>query len=244
MYETFYYFFIKEYFKKNLDKKIKNLQITNLNELFSFFNTDKANNYIKNSEVKNGHYFAPFYEKHFINLKNNEMNILELGVLNGSSTASFFYFFTKSKFYCIDLDKKQFLYKSKRINFFEISLRDKEKIRIFTNLYKNYFDIIIDDASHYKSCIIENFNNFFSTLSINGTYIIEDYKFPEIYKSKNDLKNELHISEILSKLKHKKLFESKIISKKKIKIMNNKINNIYQYKGRRLDSHIAFLKLK
>ena len=26
-----------------------------------------------------------------------------------------------------------------------------------------------------------------------------DYKFPEIYKSKNDLKNELHISKILNK---------------------------------------------
>ena len=123
--QNFFLFFYKIYklltfiifgnsFKINLDKSIK-LNNINLNEVFKKFNTDKASQYIHNKKITKGHNFADFYEIYFHKLKNNNINILELGVLKGDSTASFYHYFNNCKLYSIDINKRNFKYKSKSI---------------------------------------------------------------------------------------------------------------------------------
>lgn len=255
---TFLKIIFKYAFKLNkldLDRK-KYCKSDRLDDLFSYFGSDKAKNYLKKVKVVRGkiskeimgerhnpmgegHNYAPFYEKLFSVKKNKNLKILELGVLYGNSTASFHHYFPKSEIYCIDLNERAFKYKSKRIKYFEIDLRNKNKILNFTKKYNKYFDIIIDDASHSKLCIMENLNNFFQTLKDKSFYIIEDYKFPELFEEKNDLKNEITISDLLDNIKDKKIFSSKIIQDHVIEKIMKKDSSVQIYAGQRSHSHTS-----
>lgn len=53
-----------------------------------------------------GHGFAKFYEKHFKSLKKRNINILEIGIWEGASTASFFHYLKKAQFFAIDRNFK------------------------------------------------------------------------------------------------------------------------------------------
>ena len=63
------------------------ININNLDELFNFYGSDKAEIF-KESNSK-GHGFSNFYEKYFENLKQNDLNILEIGSYAGASAAAF-----------------------------------------------------------------------------------------------------------------------------------------------------------
>ena len=97
-------------FKRNLIFKLKKKididkdQFNNnikLDELFSFYKTDKAN-YIKSTKIY-GHGYAEFYERHFSNLRDKKLNILEIGSYSGSSAAAFVKYFKNSNIYCLDI---------------------------------------------------------------------------------------------------------------------------------------------
>jgi len=94
------FFFLKK--KINLDlfsKKNFLLFEKNLNFLFEFFNSDKGEHYIdqyiqpiKRKNIKIiSHGYSKFYEKYFVELKNNNINILEIGSFYGNSSAALFF---------------------------------------------------------------------------------------------------------------------------------------------------------
>ena len=139
------------------------------------------NPYIKKNIDKDylGHGFSKYYVKHFKNFKHKKINVLEIGVWKGSSTASFFYYLSKANFLAIDRNFK-FNYYSKRIKFFycDTSL-DKDLIKLKNYIQINEidsFDIIIDDGSHILSHILKNLIFFFKFLKSGGIYVIEDFK--------------------------------------------------------------------
>ena len=100
----------------NLKKKInldnKKLKFKNLEDLFNYFGTDKGSKILDpyNSRQKKifvkGHNFGKFYEKNLKKIKNKEINVLEIGVWKGASTASFFYYLPNAKFVAIDRNFK------------------------------------------------------------------------------------------------------------------------------------------
>lgn len=241
------YIFFFRFKKINLDKKNYNLNNNTLDQIFYFFGTDKAN-FVGKQIYKGmksnytGHNYSIFYEKYFKELRDKKLNILELGVQRGFSTASFYYYFPLSNFYCLDIDKKKIMYTSSRINNFELNLRDQKKVSKFVDKYENYFDIVIDDASHYQRCILENLDNFSKTLKNNSYYVIEDYNQPEIFSEKLDAPSEPNISNLLHFLLNKRDFQSDIISKKTKKFLNENISDIGTHKGNRPESTIAFIK--
>ena len=107
--------------------------------------------------------------------------------------------------------------------------------------YLNFFDLVIDDASHLKSCILENLQNFIPSLKNQGFYIIEDYKYPEFYKAKNDIFDEINISDLLDSINRRKFIKSSIISNEILyKLFESK--NVNLYKGLNKNSHIAFIE--
>ena len=181
------------------------------------------------------------------------MNILEIGVWKGASTASFFYYLPNSNFVAIDNEAK-FSYKSTRIKFFLCntsdlnSLKKLKKILFKQNI--NKFDIIIDDGAHTLSNIIKNFIFFFKFLKSEGLYVIEDYKFPNYFDFCNDIRNHYLIDKILYFIKKKSFFKSSLFTKKLIKYFIKNIQRIdtfkgsYVYKDGRNISDIAFIKKK
>ena len=100
-YKKIYFFFSR---KKNLDKEI--VKYKNLDNLFNHFQSDKGSRVInpyRNSDSISekfyiSHNFSGYYEKYLKNIKNNKLNILEIGVWKGASTASFFYYLPKAFF--------------------------------------------------------------------------------------------------------------------------------------------------
>ena len=95
--------------KINLDQLEKNnliLPTKSLNDLFNFFNSDKGDLYeyqynhpSKNNKTKvQAHGYAKFYDNYFKNIKNEKLNILEIGSFYGNASASLFFYFRNSFF--------------------------------------------------------------------------------------------------------------------------------------------------
>ena len=247
------------YYKKlifNFKKKIDLDKIQNngksLNELFNHYGTDKGssvkNPYNKKSEEIFGHGFSEFYEKHFNNFKDKNINFLEIGTWEGASLASFSKYFNNANILGLDRNFK-LKYKSKRINFHYCDTTDKEDLLKLNNkIGKNKFKIIIDDGSHLLNDIINNLKFFLKFVEPGGYYIIEDYNHPEYYVHLNNSSgNELFVKDIINKIKNKDFFESKILNKNDQKELFENIKEINLYKGKMLDkdknvSDIAFFR--
>ena len=243
-------------YKINLDKQ--KLKLKKLDDLFNYFGTDKGSGLLnpysksKNKKLFKGHNFSKFYEKKFHNLKKKKLNILEIGVWEGASTASFYHYFKKANFFSLDRNFK-FKYLSKRINFFYCDTTKYKDLIKFKNFLAKKditsFDIVIDDGSHILSDILKNLTFFFKFLKSGGIYIIEDYKHPNYFPFLKDVKNHLFVDKVLFYLKKKKIFKSRVLPKKEIIFLINEIKDIFTYKGSCLEkgkniSDIAFLYKK
>ncbi|MAV22353.1 MAG: hypothetical protein CMD95_00095 [Gammaproteobacteria bacterium] len=238
-------------FKRNLIFKFKkkinidlhtDFQNSSLDFFFNYYNTDKGS--VFNNNLGSG--FTKFYEKHLDKLKSEKINILEIGSYSGASAASFAKYFPKSKIYCLDINLRNFLYKSERIFPFGIDSSNKKmlfkfltKIDFFNKI--KFFDIIIDDGSHMLSDQLFSLDYFYPYVKKKGFYIIEDYCFPEYFDRNNNV-NDHKISEIINFFNNDTNFSSKILSSETIKEIKSTINNIYSYKGNTDLSDIVFFE--
>lgn len=228
--------------KTNID--IKNYHTNSkLDELFSFFNSDKATIW---DNGKKGHGFSKFYEKHFKSLKDKKINILEIGSFSGASAASFANYLPLSTIYCLDINITNFKFKSRRIKVFSIDVSKKKMVDKF---YKNinisdkekFFDVIIDDGSHKLSDTLNSINFFFKNLKPGGLYVIEDFKFPDYHNHLDDC-NEKKIDTILQFIKNKEKFDSNIINNNMTQYLIDNVREIFIYKGLLKISDIAFIE--
>ncbi len=230
-------------FKKkiNIDKDHFDKNIS-LEDLFSFYKTDKAK-YIK-SDKTNGHGFSEFYEKHFFNLRDKKLKILEIGSYSGASAAAFSKYFINSEIYCLDVNLTKFLFQSDKIYPFGVDVTNFKMIEKFFNKidFKNkleYFDIIIDDGSHLLSHQLKSINYFFKYVRKGGFYVVEDFRFPEYFKHLCDV-DEPFLSDLIKKIREKETIFSNIINVNTIDMMIKNYKNIYDYKGYKDISDIMF----
>ena len=114
-----------------------------------------------------------------------------------------------------------------------------EKISLGSNL--NFFDVIIDDGSHYLSDILFSLKILFRHLRKGGIYIIEDFKYPNYYEQNRNIKH-IMIDQVLKNLKEKKLFSSSIINNNDQIYLQNNIGKIITYKGNLKNSDICFIE--
>lgn len=150
-----------------------------------------------------GHWYTRHYHKYCDNIKNKEMNILEIGVHNGCSMRTWKNYFINSNIYGLDILDKCKEHEEDRI---KISIGDCTEESFANNFFDEYcnsFDIIIDDGSHYPEQIIKSFDIYFPKLKNGGLYFIEDL----FYSSKRDIWREffmkLHDSVCLPNFKTK-----------------------------------------
>ena len=241
-------------FKRKINLDLKKLDLVSLNELFNYFETDKGsavvNPYSKNNASTDlvGHGYAKFYEFHFHYFKNKEIKLLEIGTWKGASVASFYHYFNKAIIFCLDRNYK-FQFRSNRINFFYCDTRNKNDIKQFEDLLirkkSETLDVIIDDASHKYSDILNNFKNFFKKVKPGGFYVIEDFNHYKYYPHLNDSpSNSLEIEEIFKFLNNKQIFKSDNLNNDFQHYCFNSIAEITIHKGIQDDSYIAFIKKK
>ena len=239
------------------EKKInlKNLEITNpnlfnltLNDLFEYFNSDKGNfflNQYTRSRIKDkmqGHQYAFFYDKYFKNVKNNQLNILELGSFKGGAAAAFSFYFKNSKIYSGDLYPDIFNFYSKKIINFKIDTSSEDSINKFVEKNNLKYDIVIEDAGHYLKDQIISLFLLFKTLKSKGTFVIEELDFPDTRQDMNIYNEKPTLRQILNCVINKQDFFSKYINNSDKEYFLKNFVSIEIFKGR--INEIAFIKKK
>jgi len=181
-------FDLEELYNFDSNELLNSTNSDELSELMSKYNSDKGFGLCKkfvenNIYPPNGvcHNYTYFYNKLFLNYKNNNIKIFEMGVgvpaCMGSWAGSLLGwkdYFPKSMIFSADFDK-DYLYCDERITSYYV---DQENSVSINNMWKNLedttFDIIIDDGPHTYLSNILFYKNSINKLKTNGIYIIED----------------------------------------------------------------------
>jgi cephalosporin hydroxylase len=143
-----------------------------LRNLARKYKTDK---YDKNHTFPvTGKSYIDVYENYFRKTRRDIKNVLELGVLHGSSLRMWRDFFPNAQIFGLDIDPRR-VHKEKRIEVFTGSQDDPKALRKLINAAK-HFDIIIDDASHVNRMTLASFNGLFGHVTPGGWYVIEDLR--------------------------------------------------------------------
>ena len=131
------------------------------------------------------YYVQDLYEPLFEQFQNKKVNVLEIGVWNGESMKLWHdYFvnaknivgidiFVRSSFKEVSGWLKDYDVKLHKFNYHE----DTDKFNEFADTYKEGFDIIIDDGSHWYENQINTYKKFKNLMKPGGVYIIEDISF-------------------------------------------------------------------
>lgn len=141
-----------------------------LKEIFKKYKCDKGSK----------HSYELVYEKDFELLRNQKINILEVGIFKGESMSSWIEYFPNATVYGIDIftrvkEADIGILKHPRAEYLKA---DSTKLEIVSIIKSNWpdveFDIIIDDGLHTPLANKETFLNLINFLKINGAFYIED----------------------------------------------------------------------
>lgn len=178
-------------------KKIDENKRTPLCELMTKYGSDKGN----------GHTYTRYYYELFKNIKEQTLNIFEVGLgtnnVNipsnmgkngqpGASLRGWKDFFVNSYIYGADVDK-DILFEEPRIKTFYCDQLNPETIKTMWNGINLEFDIIVDDGLHTPEANLTFFKNSWEKLKKTGIFIIEDIfecniKYYEEYFQKENIK--------------------------------------------------------
>lgn len=125
------------------------------------------------------HQYAGHYQHHFERFRDQEVNLLEIGVggyssptKGGASLRTWKQFFPRGQIFGLDIHDKSSL-QEPRIRIFRGDQSDPRSLEeIATQIGR--LDIIIDDGSHLSPHVITTFETLFPLLAPNGLYVIED----------------------------------------------------------------------
>lgn len=176
------------------------------------------------------HNYTPFYNTYFKNIRYNKINILEIGMLYGSSLKMFKDYFPNAEIYCIDInaDLINKFPKEDRIHIHLCDATDEEKLnKLFENIE---FDIIIDDGSHQTIHQLLSLGILFKKVKPQGMYVCEDLLYIEALRHQNALNSKTIPLEIFEKYNVTKNLNIEDISKEKNEYINVNIKDIKVYK--------------
>ena len=234
------------FYKKNLDKiysKSSELYNKELSYLFEHFNS-----------LRREHGYEDAYQENLKEIKNCNIDILEIGSAKGDGLASFYFYFPNSSLIGIDNNPFRIRYKSKRIRMMYSDISSKNIMNNLTNYLNKKFDLIIEDCSHLLIdqivCFVENFKN----LKEKGIYVVEDLNFPEIHEKYNPTAEMVDLKTIFKKIINKEKIDTHLVNEKQLDFLKNNIETIkifkcknkknYLVEGISDYSEIAFVKKK
>ena len=159
------------------------------------------------------HNYSSLYDYLFKNLRNENLNIFEVGVYHGDSVKSWREYFPKSKIYMGDVDVSLFTY-VENIDNVQCFYCDQDDPHTIKNMWMDdklvnvEFDIIMDDGKHEFIPNLNFFRESIHKLKKGGIFIIEDLTFPTYNAFENivnQLQNEYSLNYIkLMKLPHER----------------------------------------
>jgi len=119
------------------------------------------------------HDYLRKYEKYLSFSRDENLKILEIGVLEAKSLYTWMEYFYNSEILGIDINPECKKYEKDKI---KIEIGSQDDPEFLKKITENYgpFDLIIDDGSHINKHMIFTFENLFSSLESQGVYIIED----------------------------------------------------------------------
>jgi hypothetical protein len=143
---------------------INSYKLSSLDEIANRHNTDKGSNL---------HDYCRKYEKYLKFDRTEPINIMEIGVLGGSSLKMWNDYYYNSSILGVDINPESKQYESKNVN---IEIGSQNDIIFLNRITKQYgkFDLIVDDGSHNCSDVITSFENLFYSLNSGGVYVVED----------------------------------------------------------------------
>ena len=230
--------------KKKINVDFDSYNNESLDELFHYYGSDKSNIFKKTN--KKGHGFSKFYTEELKKFKQDKIKVLEIGSYAGASAAAFAKYFKNASIFCLDINISNFIYSSKRIQVYGLDINNEKQLnkilkKISLETDSNFFDIIIDDGSHYLSDILFSLKFLFRYINRGGLYIIEDFKHPNYYSYNKNI-DHIFADQVLTNLKEKSLFKSDIFNKSDQIYLQDNISSIVNYKGNLKDSNICFIK--
>ena len=171
-----------------------------LQQLFDKYQCDKG--------TEKHHYYKE-YEPYMESVRNDPINLLEIGTYLGASTRAFHEYFPNGTIYTIDIfartnPKDLNILKSGRVKWLKWDSTDAalgKKIKEEWGDVK--FDFIIDDGAHWPEANRLTFENCIPFMKEDGTYFVEDV-WPMHKMSQAELSNPwlVRLSERYDMLKH------------------------------------------
>jgi hypothetical protein len=116
-------------------------------------------------------YIENYYHHRFDKIRNNKLNIIEIGVSTGLSLEMWCEYFPNSNIIGVELDNINYKPSNDRI---KLIIGDGTDSKTFQNI--DDLDIIIDDGSHIFTDQIFSYAILYDKLKKGGIYIIEDVK--------------------------------------------------------------------
>jgi len=141
-----------------------------LKELLQKYKCDKSSK----------HSYELCYEKHFLPVKNEPINILEIGIFKGESMKVWLEYFPNATVYGIDIfqrikENELPILKNPRVKYLKLDSVSEQAKQIITENWGDIkFDFIIDDGLHTPVANRLTFLNFINFLKNDGVFFIED----------------------------------------------------------------------
>lgn len=170
-----------------------------LKDLVKLLNIDGSE--IKGTDKGTKHSYLDEYENIFYSIKENKLNILEIGIQFGGSSILWQEYFKNSKLTLIDIEYQvtDEIFQKIDQGRCEIKIMDAYNLENFNKISTKKFDIIIDDGPHTLESHVFLVENYINILSKNGILIIEDIQkeeYIDIIKSKIPENYEVNIIDL------------------------------------------------
>ena len=138
--------------------------MTNLNRIAQSYGTDKSSDY---------HNYCDKYANYLPFERYSQLNIMEIGVLNGRSVKTWKEYFYRANILGIDINPDCKQYEDDKIR---IEIGSQADSIFLQNIKEMYgpFDMILDDGSHMNSHVIYSFEHLLDSIKSGGVYIVED----------------------------------------------------------------------
>lgn len=193
-----------------------------LDEIFQKYGTDKN---------CNAHNYTPFYEEVISHLRDNPINLLEIGVREGWSHLSWSDYFSKGKIFGVDnclvpdSDNNHKKLTERGIVIFYGNQEDKDFLN--TAVSENTYDVIIDDGGHRMIEQQHSLKYLISSVRSGGFYFIEDLhtcSIPHCYPPGNYPEDST--INLLNALNDLDVYSNMFISQEEFTFIKSKIKNV------------------
>jgi len=175
-------------------------------------------------------HFTPKYNKYFELIKNENLNILEIGVGSGPSLKMWYEYFPNAKIHAIDIfDQSQ--HNNNRVTTHVGDQSNREDLKRIIDLIGDV-DIIIDDGSHVVKHQQISLGFLFKHLKSGGQYWIEDlhtsdksvWVGKDLYGYDMSFNDGESTVEVLESYINKKVFDSHFLDKEENEYLTNNID--------------------